>query len=48
MQDIVFEFAGEQMLFDGYLPAFFESWSHKLRNDTKMSPQFNNFFLDGR
>jgi hypothetical protein len=40
-----FEFADGQVLGEGSLPAFFESWSPQLRNDTKMLPQLKSFFF---
>jgi hypothetical protein len=45
MQDSYFEFTDEQVLGEGPWPAFLESWSLQLRNDTKMSPQLEFFFL---
>ncbi len=45
MQDSFFEFADEQVLGEGYRPAFLESWSLQLRNDSKVSPQLNSFFF---
>ncbi len=45
MQDSIFEFADEQVLGEGLWPAFLESWSLQLRNDTKMSPQLKIFFF---
>ncbi len=44
MQDSFFEFADERVLGEGYGPAFLESWSLQLRNDTKMLPQLKSFF----
>jgi hypothetical protein len=43
MQDGLFEFADEQVLGE-QSPAFLESWSRQLRNDTTMSPQLKSFF----
>ncbi len=45
MQDSFFDFADEQVLEEGYWPAFLESWSLQLRNDTKMLPQLNSSFF---
>jgi hypothetical protein len=40
-----FEFADEQVLRKGWRPAFLESFSLKLRNDTKMLPRLKSFFF---
>ncbi len=45
MQYSFFEFADEQVLGEGKWPAFLESWSLQLCNDTKMSPQLKSFFF---
>ncbi len=47
MQDSFFELADEQVLGEGWRPAFLESWSLQLRNDT-MSPQLKSFFFHRR
>jgi hypothetical protein len=48
MQDSLFDFAEEQVLGEGEWPAFLESWSLQLRNETKMSPQLKSFFVHRR
>ncbi len=45
MRDSFFEFADEQVLGEGWWPAYLESWSLQLRNDTKMSPQLKSFLF---
>ncbi len=46
MQDSFIDFAGELGPFDGWLPAFLDEYQdhQQLLDDSKILPQFNNFF----